>query len=260
MYKLIILILYIQIKIIHAEQDPAFRTYPSVDKIGFALPSTRVSVRGIATEIDTSTYSTAIVVGIYSALTSVMYLFCLFFFFGLYYKKNNWDNDSADDTVTNRSGRVKEYIKAHFQLVAGTTVIAAFSVSLELIIKFVRFILWTCYIGGGTASFLIVWFPFIFFIFFVITPNLIIHGYYIRPQFIRHRDHLKTDRMYYGWMILYEKRYVHAILLLFVFLYLLIYASFPTFILLFAYPTKMIAVVAFVLAFLFSMIIFFCGS
>ena len=203
--KLIILILYIQIKIIHAEQDPAFRTYPSVDKIGFVLIESRVSASGIADGC------APVVVGIYSALISVMYSFWLFFFFALYYKKNDWDND---DKVTNKpaADRVKEYVKAHFQLVASTTVVAAFSVPLELIIKFAGFIAWTIYVGNGTNSFLILWFPFIFFIFFVITPNLIIHGYCIRLQFIRHRDHFKTDRMYYGWMILYEKRYVHVML------------------------------------------------
>ena len=245
---------------LYARREPVLSFETSLNDLGFALDNSTITVRGIPHDDGSH-----VVVNFYHFFVSFVYFFCVGGFFVFYKKSGTHSADGKEEA--DFKVKIDNFFKRHHKVVPGAAIVATLSVLSELGIRFVRCITWTVYIirddsvhrahDQGINGFIAVWLPQLWLILLVLTPNLIIHCIYFRIGCKQERCYAQNSKLCFCWMMFYNKVNVHIVLVSCLFSYLLIYASFPTFILIFAYPTRMIAVVTFVLAFLFSMTILF---
>ena len=240
---------------LYAQTDNLLSFETSVADIGFAIPSDMVSASGITAGTN------FVLVSLYTFIANIVYFSCIVVFWRQYrFARLHDDTDHNTNQKTPFRQTIENYTRDNRKLITGASIVAALSVSSELLIKLVRCITWSVNIMDSFTSFIILWLPQLLFVLLVIGPNLLLHLHYLIVAYKKvRREHrnLSKNVTFYCLKILYDKHHIHNVLVLCLFIYLIIYSSFPTFILIFAYPTKMVAVVTFVLAFLFSMVVLF---
>ena len=265
---------------LYAVQDGLITSERTKENIGYTLNDTRVLASGVSEGTD------AVVCFIYYLFIGILYSFGLLAFY-VYHRKDS------------KKHKLKQYVKHRKHLIKGIICVASLSIAAEFVTRFVRTIEWTAYARGGNAVsiFLLIWLSQIIFGVFVITPNIITHsiGIYLAKQDSKKRsadndlrlanindrevgstrpspdehnpntsdsttsttssdDQVSEEQTYHS-------RYtVHIILVVYLFFFYILYSFFPAFILVFAYPTKVVAIVAFIIAFIFSLIVLIASS
>ena len=169
-----------------------------------------------------------------------------------------------------KKDRVDQVLRNNTELVTGAVLTAILVIAFEIPLRIFNSFIWSIAIEGDDGVFVTVWLPLMFTYGLVIIPNV----YYHIKFTIKHSnmdatqdqgDNDKTIntkkcvclRCYDGVIKRFTSNItLHVILVTGLFLFLMLYAIFPAFLLLFAYPVQVIATLALVTAFLFAMVIF----
>ena len=214
--------------------------------IGFTLPSDAVVADGISRIDNDHILST-----VYPLLISILYVVALHSFFKYYYPKNK--------------EKVSQLLKNNDELVAGLTVTAVMVIVADTTMRISNSILRTTFIRGNSVGiFVTIWLPQLFFFGFVISTNVYYHARFLKNHSIVQEEENvihsaqnecirccdSTLRTFLSNICL------HVILVICLLLFDITYAIFPAFLLLFAYPVQVVAILAQVVAFLFAMTVF----
>ena len=214
---------------IYAGKQEAFKFIQDKQAIGYALPHTSVSQEIPPTRSDAIIY-------FYCTTLSLMYFVSAISFFVWY--------DSGD---------VKEREKSlgipNTELLAGMTITAIIALIVECLTRCVYTIFWSKRISNASGRLVAVWWPQMNIFFMATFVNLLGHAY-ISYKRCTHLNLKVTDI----WKIHSSK--VHAIVAIASTAFGLVYTGFPAIVLIFVYPAQMIAILAFILSFLFATTVF----
>ena len=230
-----------QIRVYAGQKDP-LNFEPSETMIGFTLSSDAVVADGIS-----RIGSDGILAYTYPLVISILYMVLLHSFFSYYYPKNK--------------EKVSQLLKNNDELVAGLTVTAVMVIVADTSIRISNSILWTAFTRGNSAGiFITIWLPQLFFFGFVISTNLFYHARFLTKHSIVQDEgnvtHSRCMRCEDTLRTFLSNISLHIILVICLLLFDITYAIFPAFLLLFAYPIQVVAVLAQVVAFLFAMTVF----
>ena len=193
------------------------------DFIGFTLPATAVSSKIIPTY-----RSDVIFVNLYSLTLSIIYTFSICFVTVWYYIPSSAAKDKID-----------EFIKQNDELATGIRITSSTALMVEFITRLATCIVWTLNIENSLGILLAVWMPQIHLfavaviqIMFIGIFTFCVKGNYDMKSPLRTFSNLCATA------------------------FVLFYLSFPTLILMFAYPTQIIVIFTFVTAYLFATSVF----
>lgn len=214
---------------VYAGQQGMFNFIPEHHMIGFTLPNTSVS-----TEIPPSG-SDVIIVNLYSKTLCFTYGVSVILFLVWYYY-------CSEDSKEN----FENHVKNNKDLLAGMVITAVTSLLMERVARFASSIAWTTSISNSSGSFLAVWWPQSDYFLITTSANIFCHIVIIcYPPSEQGQDSLMT-----------RSQILHSILPIILIAFGLFYTGLPAIILILAYPTQMIAILACVLSFLFATTVF----
>ena len=200
--------------------------------IGFTLPSISVS------KTITPSQSDLTLVNLYSASLCFTYGVGMVLFIVLYYK-----NTVYEETIS-------EHLKQNEDIYAGLLITTVTALAIEMVTRFVQCMVWTAYIDNFSGTFLTVWLPQGDIFFMATFINICGHIFTYIHEYCKERPK-RSDII---WTVHLSS--MHAILPLALITFGLLYTLIPAVILIFAYPTQMIAILACILSFLFATTIF----
>lgn len=228
----------------YAGQQNALTFNQDYTALGFTLPNTSVSVSGVS-----PSGSDTLIFNLYTSIMCLLYAVIVHSFFRHYYP-----------THKHKIGAV---IRKSNEVVAGIIITAILSTALELPGRLISCLSFTVHINDNTRGlFLTVWLPQLFLILTGVFTNIYYHVKLFagRPSTDDDMDRSHNPCIRYLFdgvlRLLLHNIYGHIVILLCTLAFGLLYCLSPAFILIFAYPTQVVAIVTFVLAFLFAMIIF----
>ena len=224
-------ILYLQLKVYTAKQE-ALKLETTTDFVGFTLPSTSVT----ATEIPIA--SDVIMVHLYSSIVWVLYAISIITFLIWYHHKPHSDHKKR------QKERIHTWIRQNKSLAAGMVTTAITTITIEGTARVANSSVWSLSTDSSSGVFLAIWGSQGYILFLGVWLTVFCH---IAECCIRYRDKGTSK------IILSS---IHIILPLYLTAFGLFYVFFPAIILILAYPTQMIAIVTFALAYLFATTIF----
>ena len=217
--------------------------------IGFTLPSISVS------KTITPSQSDLTLVNLYSASLCFTYGVGMVLFIVLYYK-----NTVYEETIS-------KHLKQNEDIYAGLLITTVTALAIEMVTRFVQCMVWTAYIDNFSGTFLTVWLPQGDIFFMATCINICGHMYtYIYKRcngfwsipcmsYVHVDNHNEDcERSNIIWKV--HMSSIHVVLPLALITFGLFYTLIPAVILIFAYPTQMIAILACILSFLFATTIF----
>ena len=222
------LLIFTQLKV-YAERQDKLRFEQEQDSIGFTLPSSSVS-----TNIDPRG-SDVIMAIIYSFAFCFTYSLSMLLFFFWYFRRRKGQPDN-----------IVQMFKNNRELIGGMLMTAIIAIAFEFCTRIVNVIIWSVHSEISLGNFKAVWLPQIFLFLFTTATNTIGHIYICYKKRPEH-NRLGIDKFRDMFM-----SNVHVVLALQLMAFGLLYCFFPAIILIFAYPTRMIAIFTFVPAYLFA--------
>ena len=166
-----------------------------------------------------------------------MYSVCAMSFLVWYYSGEEENRKKSLVDIPNR------------ELLTGLAVTAVTALAIECITRCVYIFIWTIDISNASGRIVAVWWPHMNIFLLATCVNICGHIYTYYRQCIKLRKKHRTlsDKL---WEI--HSSEVHAILSIALISFGLVYTGLPAVILVFVYPTQMIAILAFVLSFFFA--------
>ena len=222
------LLIFTQLKV-YAERQDKLRFEQEQDSIGFTLPNSSVS-----TNIDPCG-SDVIMAILYSFAFCFIYSLSMLLFFFWYFRRRKGQPDN-----------IVQMFKNNRELIGGMLMTAIIAIAFEFCTRIVNVIIWSVHSEISLGIFKAVWLPQIFLFLFTTATNTIGHIYICYKKRPEH-NRLGIDK--FRDMCMSK---VHVVLALQMMVFGLLYCFFPAIILIFAYPTRMIAIFTFVPAYLFA--------
>ena len=241
-------IFFMQLKVYAGNQE-VLNFIQDNTAIGFTLSSASVS-----TNIDPFGSDITIII-LYSATSCILYAIsvCLFpcWCFHLTEKRRKHKN------------KIKPILENNRELIGGMLITSIIAIAFEFCARIVHCIVWTIHRENIIGNVLGVWLPQLFLFLFATFVNSCGHTciccsrvfaswlrYYTRPFMLNDPDEVnQQNRSNYCFMFTSK---VNVILPIHLTIFGLVYCFFPAVILTFVYPTRMIAIFTFVLAYFFA--------
>jgi len=226
---------------VYAGQQESLNFIQDHEAIGFTLPSTSVSTYIVPTGTDVA------IINLYSSILCFLYLItvCLLPFWFLRQRNERQKHITA------------RYIDARIQdnevLIAGMVTTGVTTIALEFCARIANCIVWTVHRDNGLGNFRAVWLPQGYIFLFGTSANVVVH---IVMVVYKKCCCCNDDESDINDSEIPSSR-MHIILVLHLTMFGLLYSLPPAIILTFAYPTLMIAIFTFILAYLFATTIFF---
>ena len=214
-----------QLKIYGGKQGPL----EGIDKdqaesIGYSIPETHVSSEYIPIGSD------VIFVNLYTSILCILHSVNVCIIIAWYYHKRDDTLQKWMDSLIS-DGRYNDLLSG-IRITSNTTLVV------EVIVRAVKIVLWTQNSRYAAGTFLGVWLPNLQLLFTSILLNIILNVSIFSLGRGRSNSGLRTFFTLFGTA------------------FILLYLFFPTMILTFVYPTRMIVIFAFVIAYLFATSIF----
>lgn len=204
--------------------------------IGFTLPNTSVTSKTIPTESD------VIFGNLYSSTSCLLFMVGFSLFAVWYYQKSLQNEEFKNSHMKSFSKwKFKHNKNVLYRALVRTLVLALI---LEFCSRVASCIVWTVHVNESPSTFLAVWLPQLWLLFAYMYVIFFMVFYTYKSV---HYNKLYNIRVLYHFLIL--------CLSIFMFCYLL----FPSTILMFVYPTEMIAIFTFILAYLFATTVILAG-
>ena len=181
-------------------------------------------------------------VNLYSSIMWILYTTSIIAFLVWYYDRKPHNHDNNTHKKEQRE-RIHTWIGQNKSLVAGMVTTAVTTIAIETCARIANCSVWALNTDNSSGVFLAVWMQQSYLTFLGMWLTIFCH---IAGCCIKIRDHKKEFLL----------SHIHNILPLYLTAYGLLYSLFPAVILVLAYPTQMIAIATFVLAYLFATTIF----
>ena len=237
---------------VYAGQQETLNFIQDHEAIGFTLPSTSVSTNIVPSGND-------VTINLYSSTLCFLYLItvCLLPFWFLCPRNERQKHKTAT--------YMDKVIQDNKELTTGMVTTGVTTIALEFCARIANCIVWTVHRDNGLGTFLAVWLPQGYILLFGTFANIVVHIVII---FYEKHCCCKSNDVEPGEIDINSSSNtsrssgipslkMHIILPLHLTAFGLLYSLLPAIILTFAYPTLMIAIFTFILAYLFATTIFF---
>ena len=147
---------------------------------------------------------------------------------------------------------MREVFENNTEVVGGVFITAIIGHAFESSIRIANCIIWTVHKENNTGNFLAVWLPQIFLFLFGTSTNLVFHIITCRSQWRQNSSEPRFNRI----LSMFTSK-VHIFLVIHFITFGLLYSFLPAVILTFVYPTRMIVIFTFILAYFIGTTIIF---
>ena len=220
-----------------------------VDSIGYTIPGTHVSNEVIPIGSD------VIFINLYTSILCILHSISVCIIIVCYFpnrskKSNNQANESSIDS---NDSDVKKFIdqligdERYDDLLLGVRITSNTTLIVEVLIRLIAIIIWTHTSRDIAGTFLAVWLPNLELLVTSILLNVVLNTCILRNDGYKNCCYKSSSPKLRTFFTLYGT------------VFILLYFFFPTIVLTFAYPTQMIVIFAFVIAYLFATSVFSAG-
>lgn len=217
-----------------------------VDSIGYTIPGTHVSSDVIPIDSD------VVFINLYTSILCILHTISVCIIIVCYFpnrsKKFNYHvRESSDGS---KQSDVKKFIdeligdKRYEDLLLGIRITSNTTLIVEVLIRLIAIIIWTLNSSDIPGTFLAVWLPNLELLAVSILLNVVLNIYIIKNDGHKNCCCNNSSAALRTFFTLYGT------------VFILLYFFFPTIVLTFAYPTQMIVIFAFVIAYLFATSVF----
>ena len=217
-----------------------------VDSIGYTIPGTHVSSDVIPIGSD------VVFINLYTSILCILHTISVCIIIVCYFpnrsKKFNYHvRESSDGS---KQSDVKKFIdeligdKRYEDLLLGIRITSNTTLIVEVLIRLIAIIIWTLNSSDIPGTFLAVWLPNLELLAVSILLNVVLNIYIIKNDGHKNCCCNNSSAALRTFFTLYGT------------VFILLYFFFPTIVLTFAYPTQMIVIFAFVIAYLFATSVF----
>ena len=228
-----------------------------VESIGYTIPGTRVSSEVIPIGSD------VIFINLYTSILCILHTISVCVIIVCYFPNHSKESTKSSSYRLKESGKqskessdgskesdVKKFIdkligdERYDDLLLGIRITSNTTLVIEVLIRLITIIIWTQNSRDIPGTFLAVWLPNLLLLAVAILLNVVLNIFIIKNDGCKGNNSssgLRTFFTLYGTV------------------FILLYFFFPTIVLTFAYPTQMIVIFAFVIAYLFATSVFSAG-
>lgn len=224
-----------------------------IESIGYTLPGTHVSSEVIPVGSD------VIFINLYTSILCILHTISVCIIIVCYFSLNKSGNSnesekhSKENDDRSKETNMKKFIDGMIKdnryddLLLGIRITSNTTLIVEVLIRLIMIIVWTQTSRDNLGTFLAVWLPNLQLLVVSICLNVALNTCIIRNDGCKQCCINNTSAELRTFFTLYGT------------VFILLYFFFPTIILTFAYPTQMIVIFAFVIAYLFATSVFSAG-